>query len=54
MRFKVTWPDGREETVEQSDCKTVEQFINCRFGSQGAGETKVELIEDKTVVKAKK
>lgn len=33
MKFKITWPDGREEVVEQSDCRTVEQFVNCRFGT---------------------
>lgn len=30
--FEVTWKSGKKETVEQSDCDTVEQFINCRFG----------------------
>lgn len=43
MKFKITWPDGQAEVVEQSDCSTVDQYINCRFGSQGAGEATVEL-----------
>ena len=56
MKFKTTWPDGREEVREQSDCTTVEQFINTRFGSGGCGEAKVTLVETSapTVVKAKK
>ena len=29
--FKITWPHG-SETVVQSDCHTVDQYINCRFG----------------------
>lgn len=29
--FKITWPHG-SEIVVQSDCHTVEQYINCRFG----------------------
>ena len=44
--FKIKWPDGKEETVKQSDCKTVEQFINCRFGSAKTG-AKVTLVEPK-------
>lgn len=59
-KFQITWPDGKVEVVEQSDCSTVDQYINCRFGSNGSGEAKVELsaplpeAEPKTVVKAKK
>lgn len=45
--FKVKWPDGREEVVHQSDCKTVEQFINCRFGSSKTQATVEKLKTDK-------
>lgn len=44
-KFSVKWPDGREEVIEQSDCKTVEQFVNCRFGSANTG-AKVSLADD--------
>ena len=42
-KFIVKWDNGKEEVVEQSDCKTVAQFVNTRFGSQGAGKVKVSL-----------
>lgn len=32
-KFLIKWTTGKSEVVEQSDCRTVEQFINCRFGS---------------------
>lgn len=32
-KFKITYSSGVEEEVEQSDCHTVEQMINCRFGT---------------------
>lgn len=31
-KFKIKWKSGVEETVEQSDCETVEQYVNTRFG----------------------
>lgn len=31
--FQVEWDDGRVEVVEQSDCHTVQQYVNCRFGA---------------------
>ena len=31
-KFKIKWSTGKEEQVEQSDCETVEQYVNCRFG----------------------
>lgn len=33
MKFKVTYPSGLTEEVEQSDCATIEQFANTKFGS---------------------
>jgi len=31
-QFKIIWKSGVVDVVEQSDCTTVEQFVNCRFG----------------------
>lgn len=31
-KFVVEWTTGKKEEVEQSDCDTVEQYVNCRFG----------------------
>ena len=57
-KFKITYTDGKVEEVEQSDCRTVEQMINCRFGSCDISGVKVELIsstdEPKKSVKPKK
>ena len=54
-KFKITYTDGKVEEVEQSDCHTVEQMINCRFGSCGHSGVKVELVgeakEQPTVAK---
>lgn len=30
--FETKWKSGKTEIVEQSDCATVEQYVNCRFG----------------------
>lgn len=46
-RFKITWDSGVETEYEQSDCSTVEQFINCRFGAGAKPTAKVELVVDK-------
>lgn len=54
-KFKITYTDGKVEEVEQSDCHTVEQMINCRFGSCDHSGVKVELVgeakEQPTVAK---
>lgn len=42
-KFKITYTSGKVEEVEQSDCHTVEQMINCRFGSCDTFGVKVEL-----------
>lgn len=42
-KFTVKWGNGKTETVEQSECTTVEQFVNVRFGSQGAGKAEVTV-----------
>ncbi len=61
MKFKIEFPNGKVEVVEQSDCATVEQYINTRFGRGAKPEAKVSLAsevvaEDKPVKapKAKK
>lgn len=47
-KFKITWPNGKSEKVEQSDCETVEQYINCRFGRGVKSDAKVTLIKPKS------
>jgi hypothetical protein len=46
-KFKIEWSKGKVEVVEQSDCQTVEQFINCRFGSNAKPAAKVTLVKPK-------
>lgn len=48
MKFEITWENGKKEVVEQNDCKTVEQFMNCRFGSAKT-KAKVKLFSSKPV-----
>lgn len=48
-KFKITWASGVEEVVEQSDCDTLEQFLNTRFG---AGHTVDSLAEVQVKVEA--
>ena len=47
--FKTTWEDGSTEVLQKSDCATVEQFINSRFGAGVTPTAKVELLEPETV-----
>lgn len=49
-RFKITWASGLETEYEQSDCHTVEQFINCRFGAGAELTAKVEIVGEKVEV----
>ena len=49
-RFKITWDTGLVTECEQSDCKTVEQFINCRFGAGAEVTARVELVVDEAPV----
>lgn len=49
-RFKVTWDTGLVTEYEQSDCQTVEQFINCRFGAGVEVTAQVEIIGEKAEV----
>lgn len=42
--FNVEYADGSVKTEEQSDCSTVEQFVNCRFGSADTSKVKVTLV----------
>lgn len=46
MKFKVEFPNGRTEVVEQSDCDTVEQYVNTRFGRNVQTEAKVTLADE--------
>ena len=52
-KFIVTYADGVTKTEEQSDCATVEQFVNCRFGSADTSGIKVS-IEGEEVAAPKK
>lgn len=45
MKFQITYPNGKVEVVEQSDCQTVDQFVNCKFGRGAQPEAKVKLME---------
>lgn len=49
-RFKITWESGAETEYEQSDCHTVEQFVNCRFGAGAEVTAKVEIVGEKVDV----
>lgn len=51
-KFQVEWSKDRVEVVEQSDCNTVEQFMNCRFGAGKKVTAKVSLVD--TEAKAEK
>jgi len=44
-KFQVEWSTDHVEIIEQSDCKTVEQFMNCRFGAGKEVSTKVTLVD---------
>lgn len=43
-KFKITYSSGVEEEVEQSDCHTVEQMINCRFGTIDLTDLGVSVV----------
>lgn len=50
MKLRTKWPSGATEEYEQSDCATVEDAINTKFGStweqaQEAGVTVEEVFE---------
>lgn len=49
-RFKITWPTNFVSEYEQSDCHTVEQFVNCRFGAGVELDAKIEILGEKTEV----
>ena len=47
MRFRTTYPDGSFLEREQSDCNTVEEYVNCAFGGGydlDAVRIKVEVV----------
>lgn len=44
-KFEIKWPDGKVEIEERSDCVTVEQYINSRFGRNAKPVAKVTLID---------
>jgi hypothetical protein len=52
MKVKVTYPSGVVEIFEQSDCHTLEEVANCKFGSsdyQSNGVTIEEYVEDEPI-----
>ena len=56
-KFQVEWDDGKVEVVEQSDCSTLEQYLNCRFGAGKEVPAKVvqlDGIEEKPAKKSAK
>ena len=44
-KFQVEWDDGKVEVVEQSDCSTLEQYLNCRFGAGKEVPAKVVQLD---------
>lgn len=45
MTFKFTWRDGSTETLELSDCQTVEDAINARCGSNSEWLANCEIVQ---------
>ena len=43
--FEVTYSDGTVKTEYQHDCHTVDQMIQCRFGSPFPKNISVKLLE---------
>ena len=56
-KFIIKWPTDKVEKVEQSDCETIEQLVNTKFGRgfdiEAYGVT-VELVGEPEVEEAKK
>ena len=52
-KFRVTYPSGEAEEVEQSDCDSIEQFANTKFGyaDYESHGVKVEIIDEAKEVK---
>lgn len=47
MKFKVIYSDGTVRYEEASDCVTVDQFVNTRFGtSSGLDKITVTFAEE--------
>ena len=47
MKFRTIYPDGSSLEREQSDCNTVEEYVNCAFGGGydlDAVRIKVEVV----------
>jgi len=38
-KFEIEWGDGKVEVVEQSDCHSPLEYINCRFGSKATRDS---------------
>lgn len=55
-RFLITYPTGTKEEVEQSDCDTLEAFVNAKFGSvdYAAHGVTVEMMVEGEVVEIDK
>lgn len=51
MKFRTIYPDGSSLEREQSDCHTIEEYVNCAFGGGydlGAVGIKVEVVGDES------
>lgn len=46
MKFTFNWKDGTNETVEMSDCNSVEEAVNSRCGSNTVGLESCTIVED--------
>ncbi len=44
-KFEIKWPEGKVEADERSDCATVDQYINSRFGRNAKPVAEVTLID---------
>jgi hypothetical protein len=43
-KFRVMYPSGATEEYEQSDCSTVAEFANTKFGTDAYAEWGVEVV----------
>lgn len=52
-KFQIEWDNGVVEIVEQSDCHSIEQYMNCRFGAGKEVPAKVVLLGNEEPVAKK-
>ena len=53
-KFEIKWPDGKVEVEERSDCATVDQYVNSRFGRNAKPAAKVSIVGEAVKKAAKK